>query len=649
MAVFAAAVLAMALVCTSAGQAPYAVLGAAALAVGILVGLSTRLGALAERVPGLLLALMAVVLVTVLLGVAASSGIVVPPAAVPLAGLAVLGLDWRLVARLRLVPFLSGLVVVVVVGTRTDETWAYPAAVVWFALAIGALWLLENDRRRSLDRPEPLAHAVGPPEEPHTGDVLRTIGVGLVIGLAAAFLLGNPSCSPHPKTPNPPVDKLPDLGNLPSGGERAQPGEVPPDRRLDGDAQERTFDIDEAGNRSFTDPATGERFTVTDEGGRDVVRGEDGREVAQIDPDGVVAGSGGAGSARYRVDGQGRTYTEDASGNRYYLERSGGRTVLRDRDGKVVAEGRAGDDHLVIRDPDGSTLVPDPDGDGRIPVPGAGLSERTLGDGAGRTVTHEDGKTVITDADGDRRTYDTDAQGHPRVKVEENGRPTRSYSYDDSGPYTVVSEFDEDGKLLRRYRYDPNGVIVEPGGAVGSSSDPGASSGSGSSGSGSSDPGSADPPDQKAEHDVPWGPIGLGVLALAAVAALVWWLSRRPGPEGERPWAEAQVRRIDDFGTAHGRPRARATTVVEHTRDLASSVAPDERLVEVGRELSVALFGRGGLGPDRQAEVEAMLDAVIEAHPPPSWTDRFHRKKDDAAPAAAAGGADPDRSGTPVA
>ncbi|MCU1496239.1 MAG: hypothetical protein JWM47_192 [Acidimicrobiales bacterium] len=633
-AVFASCALAIGLVCTAFDSMPYAVLGAGALAAGIAIGLGTALGRLVERASGLLAALVVGVVMAMLLGVLASQGFALPFISVPLAALFALGLDWRRVDRLRVLPLGCGIFVIAAVGL--DRGWAYPAAIAWFAVVLVALWLLEADARRALGRPVPLAQEAAPPAPAPTGDLVRTLGIGLAVGLTAAFLLGNPSCSrPQPDTPD-----LPEQAGDHSfgGGKSWTPDQVPPGGELGPDDQEVTTDAE--GNRIFTDPGSGETYTVFEEDGRQVVRDEDGNAVGEIEDDGVRAGPGDGDAALYRLDDDGRVYTETEDGERLYLDRSGDRTVLRNEDGNVVAEGSRYDDHLHIRVPDGDTVVPDPDGDGQIPVPNSGLTDGALGSEEGRTVEHRDGKTIITDADGERRTYDTDARGRDRVTVEgpHGGRTT--YTYDDSGPYPEVSEYADDGRLIARYRYDPDGVIVEPDGGVGAGSE-GSSDGGGPAHDTvpADGPTTADEPtpgDEPAEDGaVPWGWILGGIVLVAAALAGGIWLARRHTDDAEHTWAEQQVRRIGTYGEAHHRPRRRTESIVTFTRTLAETVAPDERLPAVGQSLSDALFDRGGIGTERQAWVEATLDEIFEAHPPPAWTDRFHRR--DRTPASTAG------------
>nr|MBA3283260.1 hypothetical protein [Acidimicrobiia bacterium] len=637
-AVFATCTLAIGLTGAALGQLPSAVVAVGALAVGVALGLATGAARIVEAIPGLVVSLLAMALVAVLLGLAAVVGAAgVPPVVVVLVGLVVVGLDWRRVGRLRVVPFASGFFVVAAVSL--ERGWAYPAAVVWLVMAIAALWLLQNDERRALARPAPLAAGPAGPEV-RSADLVRTLGLALVVGVAVAFLLGRPSCDNSPSPPAPPESFQP---GDPTGGSprRANPGEVPPEYRDGGRAGEtgegnrsetgsggsgetRTK-VDEYGNRYVEDPQTGERYSVTEEGDRSVIRDGDGNVVGEIDENGVVARDGEGGEQRYRTDEQGRLYVESPNGERYYLDESGdGTAVLRDEDGKVVAEpGPDGaDDHLVIRDPDGNVLVPDPDGDGEIPVPNSGVRDGLPGS-AGDTTYRRDGDTLVaTDPDGSTRTYDTDWVGRDRVRVERPGTPTRVFVYDGTGPYRTVIEYDGDGRFVRRYRYDPQGVILDadPSGETypsGSGQGPavippgGQTDGSAPSQTTTTTRPEAADEDAGQDRSYTWWIIGAALL-VAGVAAIVILRRRRSPALVERSLAEALVVRIEDHGKAHGRPRRPAETIVAYTRALSESALPDPRLVDVGQLLSRALFGSTPPSVDRLTQADVVVTEIIE-------------------------------------
>lgn len=646
-------VLAVALVGGALGLVAEAILPAVALTVGIAVGLNTVVGRWFEKFPGLVGALIAVPVLGVLVAVAPGF---VPVQAIAVVPFLVLGLDWRLVSRLRILPFVAGLVILGPVGT--EQGWAYPAALAWLMGALATLWILQNDERTALARPTPLGGpGTGPVPRPF--DLARTLAVAVLVGLAVAFLLGRPSCS----SDTPPVDpqtQPPSGGEgMPSGGgssgtggsaRGARPGEVPPERSLDegtgsepGGADgagsgEREVKVDEQGNRYLEDPETGERYPVTEEDGRLVARDADGEVVAELEEDGGVVANDGEGSQqRYQVDEDGRLYVESTDGDRFYLDDTGDGVVLRDEDGRVVAEGGDADDHLVVRDPEGDVLVPDPDGDGDIPMPNGGVRDALPGSGGSTTYRTDGDGTVATDRNGEVRTYDRDFVGRERVTVERPGEPDRSYVYDETGPYLSVLEYDEDGRLIKRYRYDPDGVIVDdaPVDGVG---------GTGPGGSGGSDqpnqiadqsPTDADDPAE--EHGpFPWWIVAVTVAAIvAAVMGVLLWRRRRP-PADPRllRWAVALTEALTAHGKAHGRPRGRAETIGAYTTALASGVLPDPRLADVGQILSAAFFAPIAPSGAEQARAEATVAEVIEAHPVPDRAERRAARNRDAVPTA---------------
>lgn len=663
LAVFATCTLAIGLTGAAVGAIPYAVLAVGALAGGVALGLTTGAARLVETVPGLVGALLAMALVGVFLGFAEAFGPGgIPPVVVVLVGLVVLGLDWRKVGRLRLVPFASGFFVVASVSL--ERGWAYPAAVAWLAVAILALWLLQNDERRAIARPAPLLAAGPVGGEVRSADLVRTLGLALVVGLAVAFLLGRPSCDDSPSPPDQTSDQFQPgdpldpsanpSGGDPSGGEpsegsrrRANPGEVPPEYRdggrsgesgdPSGSGGETRTKVDEYGDRYVEDPETGERYSVEEgEGGRSVIRDGDGNVVGEVDDDGVVARDGEGGEQRYRTDEDGRLYVESPDGERYYLDDSGdGSPVLRDGDGKVVAEPGPGgaDDHLVIRDPDGDVLVPDPDGNGEIPVPNGGVRDGLPGWAGGTTYRRDGGKLVATDPDGSTRTYDTDWVGRDRVRVERPGSRTRVFVYDETGPYFTVIEYDEDGRFVRRYRYDPDGVIVD--------TDPSGATYPGGSGQGPATVPPGQPTDERSDDQTTttttpeaaepdgdedrsytWWIVG-AVATMVSGVAVVLFLRRRRAPEPvERSLAEALVLRIEAHGCAHGRPRRRAETIVAYTSALSATALPDPRLADIGRLLSQALFGATPPPADRLEHGDATFTEIVETYPDPTRADR---------------------------
>lgn len=557
-AVFGVCVLTMAMVASAAGHPVMAIPAAMALAAGIALGLATSAHRIVAHFAGAAMALIAMVATGGLIGVlAATTGMLIPPISVVLVGCFVLGLDWRNAARLRVLPFLTGFFVVPVVGL--ERGWAYPAALLWLAVSVAALWLLQDDEQADLPRPTPLAPVA--PERPsgvRSLDVVGTLGIALLLGVTAAFLLGRPSCSLSGK-PDPPNQLPSEPFDPPSGdpfsgdgsGRPAQPGEVPPDYRSGSEAGpgdrpevgsaggERQVQVDESGNRYVEDPATGERYEVVERDGNDVVVDGDGNVVAELDDRGVVA-SGEGDAQRYQVDEDGRYFVEGDDGERYHLGTDGdGNPVLRDGQGTVVARGGPSDDHLVIRDPDGRVLVPDSDGDGEIPVPNGGVRSALPGSDDA-TYRVEDDRLIATDDDGTTRTYDRAPGGERRVRVDKPGEAPRVFVYEEgSGRDLTVLEYDGDGNFVARYRYDPDGVIVDgspgpggqgSGGRVGTGD--GSASGSGGQavgGEGGDQPTSADQSDGAGGGSVlPWV---LGALVVAAAIGFgAWWWRRRPDP-----------------------------------------------------------------------------------------------------------------------
>lgn len=615
-ATFAVVALALVLPLQSAGEAPMAVAACAALAAGIALGLGAQLAPRFANVPGFLAAVLALGATVVLTALAAAVGLPFPPWQLfPLVFLLVLGLDWTRVERLRLLVFLGGVLVVPMVGI--DRGWALPAAIAWLVVAIGALWVLEHDRRNALAAPVPLGPAHGPGPASHPADLARTLGLALVVGLAAAFLLGNPSCSFDPPDVDPPQTGA--RPGDPSGGEPGEPG--PGGRSfqeydLETPTQERGYELGPGGERSFVDPDTGERDTVERRpDGTAVVRDEAGREVAELDDEGVVA-KDGADEQRYRVDDEGQFTVESPDGETYRLGEEDGEPVLRDGQGEVVARSD-GDGHLVVRDPEGDVLVDDPDGDGEIPVPDGAVRHGigAEGDPVGRTYRTEGDRTTVTDPDGTIRVHDQDGEGNPRLRVEEPGREPRTYVYepDAGGRGTWVNEYDDDGTLVDRYRYDPDAELVD--GQV----DEG--TGTGEATEDPEDEGGGD------DHRVWWL---LGAVAVALAVATWWYLRRnqQDEDEAERTWAEQLQARLEELGRERGRRRGDAETVAEYAAALASGVlsirdatgavaatGPHEQLVAVGRVLSDALFGPTQPDEATKAWARSVVEAAAEANP----------------------------------
>ncbi len=160
-----------------------------ALAGGIAISLAADLRRPLGSVPGAVaggLAMMVMTVVLAFVGGGTTSYLLVPAV-----GAFVLGLDWRLVRRLRPLPFAFGFLVVA--GVSGGETWTYPAGLLWLVLALGALTSLESDRRAA--QPKVEAVTAGPvAPDVQTGDVLTTVLIALALALVAALVLSTPSC-----------------------------------------------------------------------------------------------------------------------------------------------------------------------------------------------------------------------------------------------------------------------------------------------------------------------------------------------------------------------------------------------------------------------------------------------------------------------
>ena len=249
-AVFGVCALAMVMVAAAADEVPAAIAPVLALVAGIATGLATRAHRLVDHVAGIVMALVAMVIASIgLVALGFPDDLPVPPITIVVVGTFVLGLDWRKVDRLRLLPFVSGVFVIPVVGM--EQGWAYPAALAWLSAAVGALWLLQDDERAALPRPAPLTPmaTAGPPAG-RPRDVAGTLGLALALGVAAALLLGRPSCSSDGDRGASATDGAGQIdgadpwstgqgsGGQGSGGQGAGGqgglGEIPPERRSGG-------------------------------------------------------------------------------------------------------------------------------------------------------------------------------------------------------------------------------------------------------------------------------------------------------------------------------------------------------------------------------------------------------------------------------
>lgn len=223
------------------------VLASAILGGSVALGLATPAHRILGPLPGLVAALLAV------LGLGLASAVavqVVGPAwvwvvfGVPLA---LVGLDWRRVARLQAVLAVSTLVVIPLAAA--ERPGAVATTLGWLVLAAACMWSLEQDRRRGEARPQPLV--AGADDAANPGDLARTVVLAVAVGVVAALLLSAPSCNlpfrmPGNGEPRGPVEVRPgnpgdDPGSYrptdttivdgaPSDGTGDRPGDQPPPR-----------------------------------------------------------------------------------------------------------------------------------------------------------------------------------------------------------------------------------------------------------------------------------------------------------------------------------------------------------------------------------------------------------------------------------
>ena len=270
---------------------------AVVLGAAIAVGLATPIGGYFVNLSGVVIAFCAL-FVTFIVNAYSDARFFGDEAGLVFLGVALvpIGLDWRFVPRLRARTVCSGLVVVALIGA--DEDWALAGAVVWFVGALATLWVLERDVERAALRPVPLT---APETEPRlrSADILRTVGLGLALGLAVALLVGDVSCSSPPDRGGSVSSgqvggsgSSSGLGRVPlpppsAGGpfSRNPPGrtyETDGDRIIarDADGSTTTYDRDEQGRqRVQVDDASGQRTYVYEEE-------SDGTHITEYDENG---------------------------------------------------------------------------------------------------------------------------------------------------------------------------------------------------------------------------------------------------------------------------------------------------------------------------------------------------------------------------
>lgn len=113
-------------------------------------------------------------------------------------------------------------------------------------------------------------------------------------------------------------------------------------------------------------------------------------------------------------------------------------------------------------------------------------------------------------------------------------------------------------------------------------------------------------------------------LAGAALVVCAWVLRRlvlRRRRLRARPWVTRFFERLVKAGGKRGRPRHPHETPAEYTIVLASSVLPDERLIDVGRLVTEAAYSGREPSPERRRWAEQVLQDAMAAPKPPHPVD----------------------------
>ena len=280
----------------ASGGPTLAVATVASLVVGVAIGSVVDLDRFFAQIPGIVVAITAPMLLGV--GVVLTSEGSVPPATGPLLlqlGAVLWGLDWRRAGRLRAQAFL--MVVPLWLALFRDPTTVEAAAVVAVALGVlASLALAARDEQGGVPR-----LSSQPPAAPRTSftaaDLARAVGVALVVGGLAWFLLDGRSVVP----PDPP-----DVGDRLSfgspGGEGTTPG-VPPTGSPSGGGGGASGDLPSGG---------GGGGGVTGDPGTSLYDGGTGSGSAGGGGGGLGLGEGGEG---FDLDGDGTVDGFDLDGD----------------------------------------------------------------------------------------------------------------------------------------------------------------------------------------------------------------------------------------------------------------------------------------------------------------------------------------------
>ena len=336
-----------------------------ALGLGAIVSTTTPMGERFRSLPGAGAAILVgaawFVLVGLLLSTGGIGGEVSLFAFAFLAAAFTLGLDWRRVDRLRMLPFASGFLVLI--GIADGQVGSYVAGAAWLLLSFGTWALLEADRRGAVAPVAPLAPGPPGPAVAAT-DLATTVVVALAIAAIAALVLSVPSCQSvlHPNGKG-----LNHSSSSSGSGSQRRPGgngsiSGGTGSGSSGSSNDHTYQRDPNGD-----------FLVPDPSGHGTSR-------IPVPPDGDLTGR--LGRTEIGPDGSRRTYTYDDQGHLHlkledpdgtthrftYTPQPGGTTRIQeyDADGKLKGtytydpQGRIGDPSGTGSTPDSKTPDPKP-------------------------------------------------------------------------------------------------------------------------------------------------------------------------------------------------------------------------------------------------------------------------------------------------
>jgi len=273
----------------------HAVAAMFALGVGALIGSTTEVDRAFRQASGVVLGILTTLTLTMASVIVSNAlrldvgGADVATQLLLGAGLLVAGLDWRRVGRLKAVPVLAGVPVVIVVAMGSGPVLAL--GVGWLALAVAALWSLEVDQRRAYEQPR----ALGPRGDTAPDDGARDLAGSLVLALLLGALLASfaavPSCSPSLGSWNPPWQRGGGNVELPNGPDLLSFDTDLGSFGFRGPTGQQEIDIDgvphrlvdgASGRPELENVQTGERLSLAIEGDDLVARDRNGTERARF-------------------------------------------------------------------------------------------------------------------------------------------------------------------------------------------------------------------------------------------------------------------------------------------------------------------------------------------------------------------------------